>query len=74
MLFWNLLQYTKMRKIIRFEKVEDDDKAVVFLYKLKRGPTESSFGLNVAKMSGLPDSIIEMATKLAEDYEQKMST
>lgn len=63
-----------MTSVLWFEKVSNDDKEVVFLYKLKRGPTESSFGLNVAKMSGLPDSIIEMATKLAEEFEQKMST
>jgi DNA mismatch repair ATPase MutS len=52
----------------------DEDEEVVFLYKLEPGPTESSFGLNVAKMAGLPNDILQMATKLAKQFEQTMTT
>ena len=37
------------------------DRRIVFLYKLKDGRAEQSFGLNVAKVVKLPESIIEMA-------------
>jgi DNA mismatch repair protein MutS len=47
------------------------DQEVVFLYKLQPGPTESSFGLNVAKMAGIPGSVVELAAKLAQEFERK---
>jgi DNA mismatch repair ATPase MutS len=53
---------------------DGDEREVVFLYKLKAGPTESSFGLNVAKMAGLPEPILTMAATLAHEFEKKMTT
>ena len=53
---------------------DEDEREVIFLYKLKSGPTESSFGLNVAKMAGIPDEILAMASKLADEFEKKMTT
>ena len=52
----------------------EDDQEVTFLYKLESGPTESSFGLNVAKMAGIPEPILTMATKLAAEFEEIMTT
>ena len=49
---------------------EEKDSRVLFLYKLTEGPCESSFGINVAEMAGLPKSITNLAAKLAIDYEQ----
>ena len=38
------------------------DDQIVFLYKLKDGRAEQSFGLNVAKVVRIPQSIIERAS------------
>ena len=34
---------------------------VIFLYKLKGGRSEQSFGLNVAKMVKIPQKILDLA-------------
>jgi len=39
---------------------------VIFLYTLKSGVAESSYGLNVARMSGLPDSVIHAASNISK--------
>ena len=39
---------------------------VIFLYTLKSGIAESSYGLNVARMSGLPDSVIHAASGVSK--------
>jgi DNA mismatch repair ATPase MutS len=42
------------------------DDRIVFLYKLKSGRAEQSFGLNVAKVVRIPQSIIDKAEKRAK--------
>lgn len=37
------------------------DNKVIFLYKLKEGACEASFGINVAKVVGIHESIIKKA-------------
>ena len=54
---------------------ESDDRKplrckVLLLYKLCPGPSESSFGTNVARLAGLPESIVNHATKLAIEAEK----
>ena len=34
--------------------VEEKNEKVVFLYKLKPGPCPASFGINVARVTGIP--------------------
>ena len=43
---------------------------VVFLRKLEMGGTEHSFGIHVARMAGMPQSIVERAEKIIESLEQ----
>jgi DNA mismatch repair ATPase MutS len=43
---------------------------VVFLYKLKEGKAEQSFGLNVAKMVKLPQGIINIAERYTKEMEE----
>lgn len=43
---------------------------VIFLYKLKPGVTESSYGLNVAKLAGIDTSIINRAHDVALNYKE----
>lgn len=41
-----------------------------FLYQLQEGPTNDSFGIHVAKMAGIPKSVITRAWKILEELEQ----
>jgi DNA mismatch repair ATPase MutS len=49
------------------------DDRIVFLYKLKDGRAEQSFGLNVAKVVKIPDSIITKAGKRAKLMEEEIT-
>jgi DNA mismatch repair protein MutS len=40
-----------------------------FLYKLKEGPTNESFGVHVAQIAGLPRQVIDRAWKVLDDLE-----
>lgn len=40
-----------------------------FLYRLKEGPTNESFGIHVAKIAGLPKPVIDQAWRVLEDLE-----
>ena len=42
---------------------------VIFLRKLVRGGSEHSFGIHVAKLAGMPASIVERATHILTDLE-----
>ncbi|KAH3680191.1 hypothetical protein WICPIJ_008352 [Wickerhamomyces pijperi] len=49
--------------------VDEKDKRITFLYKLEPGQSPGSFGMNVAKMCGIEDSIIEASEVAAESFE-----
>ena len=51
-------------------EIERDETRVSFLYKLTEGPCPSSFGINVARLAGLPDQVTDLAAKLAKEYER----
>ena len=50
--------------------VKEVDNTIVFLRKLVRGGTEHSFGIHVARMAGMPRSIVERATEILHSLEQ----
>ncbi|HLN21164.1 MAG TPA: DNA mismatch repair protein MutS [Bacteroidales bacterium] len=43
---------------------------VIFLRKLKRGGSEHSFGIHVARMAGMPRSVVTRADKILAELEQ----
>ena len=43
-----------------------------FLRKLEKGGSKHSFGIHVARMSGMPKTIIDRAYEVMEQLEQKM--
>lgn len=43
---------------------------VLFLRKLKKGGSEHSFGIHVARMAGIPDSVVRRADEILEHLEQ----
>jgi DNA mismatch repair protein MutS len=49
--------------------VQEADGKVLFLRKLKRGGTEHSFGIHVAKMAGMPQSIVHRANQILAQME-----
>ena len=42
---------------------------VVFLHKIKEGPTDKSYGIHVAKLAELPDSLIARAKEVLAQLE-----
>ncbi len=49
--------------------VREVDNTIVFLRKLARGGTEHSFGIHVARMAGMPTSIVSRATEILTNLE-----
>ena len=49
--------------------VEEVDNKVIFLRKLERGGSEHSFGIHVAKMAGMPKSIVKRANDILHQLE-----
>ena len=54
--------------------VKEVNGKVIFLRKLVRGGSEHSFGIHVAKLAGMPASIIERANKILAELEGAAST
>ena len=44
---------------------------VIFLHKIKDGSVDKSYGIHVARLATLPDSLIARATDILEIYENK---
>ena len=44
-------------------------KTLRFLYELREGPTNESFGIHVAQLAGLPKPVIDRAWKVLEELE-----
>ena len=49
--------------------VKEVDNKVIFLRKLERGGSEHSFGIHVAKMAGMPKSIVKRANEILKRLE-----
>ena len=49
--------------------VKEIDNKVIFLRKLERGGSEHSFGIHVAKMAGMPKSIVKRANDILKQLE-----
>lgn len=45
---------------------------VIFLYKLRKGMAHCSFGLNVARLAGIPTSVLEVAQEKSREMESTM--
>ncbi len=50
---------------------KEEEGNVVFLHKVLNGPSDKSYGVNVAKLAKLPDSLIERANEILNMYENK---
>ena len=59
----------KRLKNVHVEAVEEKG-SVAFLHKVIDGPTDKSYGINVASLAGLPKSLIERAKQVLESLEE----
>jgi DNA mismatch repair protein MutS len=50
--------------------VKELDDKVIFIRKLKRGGSEHSFGIHVARMAGMPKSVVKRANEILHELEQ----
>ncbi len=50
--------------------VKEVDKTILFLRKLRRGGTEHSFGIHVARMSGMPHEVVTRAEAILSNLEK----
>ncbi|KAK6457260.1 DNA mismatch repair protein MSH3 [Scheffersomyces xylosifermentans] len=58
-----------------FQQVQKKDQTfpeVIFLYNLVKGVVQNSYGLNVAKLAGIPSSIISEAYKVSESLKARI--
>ncbi|MDD4637462.1 MAG: DNA mismatch repair protein MutS, partial [Bacteroidales bacterium] len=51
--------------------VKEVDNKVIFIRKLERGGSEHSFGIHVAKMAGMPQSILNRADEILKQLESE---
>ncbi|GAB4311770.1 MAG: DNA mismatch repair protein MutS [Bacteroidales bacterium] len=54
--------------------VKEVKNKIMFIRKLARGGSEHSFGIHVAQMAGMPQTIVERARKLLAFFEQSHSS
>lgn len=66
----NEMEATFKRVVNYNVSVKEIDGKVVFLRKLAKGGSEHSFGIHVAKLAGMPASIVQRANQVLHDLEQ----
>ncbi|OCN05770.1 DNA mismatch repair protein MutS [Erysipelotrichaceae bacterium MTC7] len=50
--------------------VDEEDGEIVFLYKMKEGKADKSYGVNVARLAKLPNSLLERASQILANVQQ----
>ena len=60
----------KNLKNIHVSALEEDGN-ITFLHKIKEGSIDKSYGIHVAKLANLPDSLIKRANQILSVYENK---
>ena len=51
-------------------EVRESGDEVVFLHRIEKGPADKSYGIEVAKLAGLPREVIERARQVLQRHEQ----
>lgn len=51
--------------------VKEDNNKVTFLYKISAGSADRSYGINVARLAGLPEAVLDRAANLQKELESK---
>ena len=62
----------KSRQIKNYKmEIKEWNNEIIFLYKIVQGKANKSYGLEVAKLAGLPDDLIYKANEILHSFEQK---
>ncbi|GMH78533.1 hypothetical protein TL16_g07839 [Triparma laevis f. inornata] len=51
---------------------DGDEKNITFLYQLGEGACPKSFGINVARLAGLPEGVLAIAEKRSANFQKEM--
>ena len=51
--------------------VEESDSGIRFLHRVKQGPADRSYGIEVARLAGIPESVVLRAQSLLEGFEKQ---
>ncbi|KAG8525356.1 Mismatch repair protein msh3 [Bacidia gigantensis] len=63
-------QHDELRNFhMRFEESEGDKEEITFLYEVGEGVAHRSYGLNVARLANVPDSVLEVAAVKSKEME-----
>lgn len=52
----------------------EENGELVFLHQIQDGPADKSYGIHVAKLAGMPDSLLDRATAILNQLEQRGTT
>lgn len=63
------LEYSLERLVSYRVEVEEKQGQVYFLHKVSRGSTDKSYGINVARMAGIPPKVLKRALELLHELE-----
>jgi DNA mismatch repair protein MutS len=63
------LEYSLKRLVSYRVEVEEKDGDIYFLHRVSRGSTDRSYGINVARMAGMPHPVIKRSLSLLEELE-----
>jgi DNA mismatch repair protein MutS len=69
----SMVDEVKSVKNIHLEAVEHGD-SIVFMHAIKDGPASQSYGLQVAKLAGVPNSVIKSAKKKLQILERQSAS
>lgn len=67
-------ELTKLEKELKHLKnkhvsASEDGENIIFLHKVKDGSVDKSYGINVAKLAGLPNEVLRRASEILVAYE-----
>ncbi|MDY4724682.1 MAG: DNA mismatch repair protein MutS [Bacilli bacterium] len=51
--------------------VKEKDGLITFLYKVQEGEMDKSYGINVARLAGLPEDLLERANEILNHFEER---
>ena len=60
-----------MKETNYYVRVKEAGKQIIFLRKIDKGGSEQSFGLHVAKLAGMPKSVLDEAEYILSQLENK---
>ena len=71
--YFELTQLEKKHKKIKnfHVAVKEREKEILFLHKIQKGCTDKSYGIHVARLAGLPSSVIQRAYEILNELEKK---